>query len=367
MMDETGVFPADRENQAMSQRRGFTLIELLVVIAIIAVLIGLLVPAVQKVREAAARAQCQNHLKQLGVALHNYHDARRCFPPGMVSDQTNLCNAEATGFTYLLPYLEQDNTHRLYKFDEPWFAPANDRAVGIEIPLFYCPSNRTSGSIDLAPMAQEWSWRLPPRAAGCDYAFSKGANGALHRDWTRTPLGVRGVFGIRQSFEVERAVRIIEIRDGTSTTFALGDAAAGSPSFLTRDLDPTASSRPLISVLTGQPVVLEQSWSAAGIGDAAHARYGSVLAVTAQYGLAPDPRDEPMNRRPVTPTVYDGDPKGDNRSGRDWISGFRSVHPGGCNFVFCDGSVRFVAETLRPDVYRALSTYAGGEAISGAE
>src|SRR5262245_52797688 len=130
----------------MSQpRRGFSLIELLVVIAIIAVLIGLLLPAVQKVREAANRTKCQNNLKQLGLALQGYHDGQGAFPPGLASSTFNVSDAEATGFTTLLPYIEQDSAFNRYHFDEPWWEPSNFPALGVEIKVFFCPSNRDTG------------------------------------------------------------------------------------------------------------------------------------------------------------------------------------------------------------------------------
>jgi prepilin-type N-terminal cleavage/methylation domain-containing protein/prepilin-type processing-associated H-X9-DG protein len=349
----------------MNTRRGFTLIELLVVIGIIGIMVALLLPAVQQVREAANRMSCTNNLRQLGLALHNYHGDYGGFPPGLVSSSGNVSDAEATGFTFILPYLEQDNTYHLYDFSNPWYDPRNSTAVGIQVRLFYCPSNRAEGAMDLGPIGAQWGVTLPPSAASCDYAFCKGANGALENNGTGIPGTLLGVFGIRTHQQGQRATRLTDIRDGTSMTIAMGEAAGGSLKYLVRDLN--NPSQPVIYPYTGGPIAIDQSWSAAGITDASHPWYGSVLATTAQFGMGDDPVDEPMNRHPATPTVAGGDTTGDNASGMDFVSGFRSLHPGGCNFLFCDGSVRFLSEGIAAPVYRALSTYAGGEVVSADE
>src|SRR5882672_9628126 len=135
---------------------GFTLIELLVVIAIIAVLIGLLLPAVQRVREAANRTQCKNNLKQMGIGLHNYHGDFGSLPPGLVSRLADPawvmppgnCNAEAPDlgpgwsfFAFMLPYVEQDTLYRSIRFDLPLTDPANDAARRTLVKTYVCPSD----------------------------------------------------------------------------------------------------------------------------------------------------------------------------------------------------------------------------------
>src|SRR5262249_44047789 len=160
-----------------------------------------------------------------GLALHAFHGDRGRFPPGMISTSDDVSDADATGFTLLLPYLEQDNVYRRYTFNRPWSDPANYEAVGLPIKVFFCPANRETGTIDLQPMAAEWNTVLPPEAASCDYAFCKGANASLFHDGKRVPEGARGVFGIAAT--VREGVRLSDVTDGTSSTLALGDAAGG--------------------------------------------------------------------------------------------------------------------------------------------
>jgi prepilin-type N-terminal cleavage/methylation domain-containing protein/prepilin-type processing-associated H-X9-DG protein len=368
----------------MQSRRGFTLLELLVVLAIIAVLMGLLVPAVQKVRETANRMKCANNLKQFGLAMHSHHAAVGHLPPG-ITTWMNGEDAAHTGFTYLLPFLEQDNVFHRVDLTKQWYVRANYAPVAVEIPLMYCPSNRIGGSMDLTAEIYAWGGPMPPKVGSTDYVLCKGANAAIHQNAWLIPTECRGVFNVYADSSNPDfinldgttsglVVRLTDITDGTSNTFAIGEGAGNNRRYPLRDMNVVNNqvvlgTGPATNPYTGEIIIPDQGWATASLSGENHPWYTSVFGVTAQYGLQPNPRDEPMNNRPVMPSSYKDTEftnnfSGDNRDGWAFISGFRSMHPGGCNFLFCDGSVRWVNESIAPSVYRALSTYCGGEAVA---
>ena len=346
-----------------SYRSAFTLIELLVVIAIIATLLGILLPAVQKVRETSNRARCQNNLRQMGLALHNYEGTATSLPPGLVANTVSNSfdddtqNALATGFEYLLPYLEQDGLYQIWDPRQAWFAGANFAQAQGSVRLFFCPSNRGTGTMKVTGLAQAMGTTLPNPAA-TDYLLSKGPNAVL------CPFSVIP-FSARGAFDVNSAIRIADITDGTSNTFAAGEGAGNSVRYKARAT--YAATSPALDS-GGQPILIDQGWAVASVADTATAATGycngSVLGVTAVSGGFVPAMDEPMNN-PLVLAAVDNNQTCDNSSPVpgtfDTVSGFRSLHSNGCNFLFCDGSVRFVNQSISADTYRALSSISGAE------
>jgi prepilin-type N-terminal cleavage/methylation domain-containing protein len=184
--------------------KGFTLIELLVVIAILATLVALLLPAMQQSRESARRVQCRSNLKQLGLALHNYHELHRTFPPGVIARDDDLSHGLHSGLTFLLPMLERTNVYSKYNFDLPWSDPANVSVANVNIPVLRCPN--AGGTVPQTAGIQ---------AGGTDYAFSKGPNAVLCLRAQSEGM-----------FDVNSLVRTSAVTDGLSNTFAMGEAAS---------------------------------------------------------------------------------------------------------------------------------------------
>jgi prepilin-type N-terminal cleavage/methylation domain-containing protein/prepilin-type processing-associated H-X9-DG protein len=198
----------------MPTRRGFTLIELLVVIAIIAVLIGLLLPAVQKVREAAARMTCKNNLKQLGLALHNYHDRNGSFPPGYVSGVSpgGVDTGPGWGWAaYLLPDVEQDNLHRTIRFDRDVRDPLNAAARVQGLAVFRCPSDQRIDTF--SPV--DGAGNPVTTVAHGNYVAVFGSN-----EIEDNPGLGNGMF-YRNS-----RIRFGDLTDGTSHTLAVGERSS---------------------------------------------------------------------------------------------------------------------------------------------
>jgi prepilin-type N-terminal cleavage/methylation domain-containing protein/prepilin-type processing-associated H-X9-DG protein len=296
-------------------RTGFTLIELLVVLAIIALLIGLLLPAVQKVREAAARAKCSNHLKQIALAAHNHHDALGYFPTGhspWVEPSAARGPFHGRGWLLeVLPYLEQSALYRQLEptrvgdmfLDHGLWSPATRHLLSAHVPVLHCPSDPSSRDPDLATRQYQlegiavemtnYKGVLGDTRVGGEMSTFDGPEDCHQRS------GCNGVF-YRNNYQ-DRP-RLTSVRDGTSNTLLVGEDV---PQF--------------------------------NYHSAAFYANGDWASCHVPLNHMPNPKDWP-----------------------DAIS-FRSRHPNGANFARADGSVRFVSQAIDHDHYRAACTKAGGE------
>jgi len=313
---------------APSRRRGFTLIEMLVVIAIIAILIGLLLPAVQKVREAANRIKCTNNLKQLGLAAHNYHDAYGSFPPGAQGPFFALpqfADLKSHGLgSYLLAFLEQDSLARQYRLDVSWFDPPNQVVVNTQLRVWQCPSARANRVRDGSLPAVTFPPEPFNGIAACgDYAgvgfidavlASSSLIGGL--SGPRNEKGdYEGVFGANRTW------RFADITDGTTHTLLMAECAGRPQLWQGRRVVANLQ-------LSGGP------WASRNL----FFGRGATADGTAFYG--PCAVNCTNDRE-----VY-------------------SFHPDGANAVFADGSVHFLKASIDIRVFAQLVTRAGGEDVS---
>jgi prepilin-type N-terminal cleavage/methylation domain-containing protein len=222
--------------------RGFTLIELLVVIAIIAVLIGLLVPAVQKVREAANRASCQNNQKNLGLALHDYRATRGFFPPAAVTQAvpeagvtvgppaTTSSHTAFSGWVpFILPYIEQGNVAAGYDLNQPWYAPANRMAALTQLKILYCPSVPDTNRTDNYTGATGFPSGTPYGPCTDYGAVATGLGGNTFL-WTLSTHGFTDTYpyngcATMSCLVVNRVTRVSQITDGLSNTIMVAEGA----------------------------------------------------------------------------------------------------------------------------------------------
>jgi prepilin-type N-terminal cleavage/methylation domain-containing protein/prepilin-type processing-associated H-X9-DG protein len=326
-----------------SPRRGFTLIELIVVIAIIAVLMGLLLPAVQKVREAASRSRCQNNLKQCALGLHNYHDIANKFPGVTEWSATRYTSL----FVELLPFIEQDPLYRQWDFATPSANAAGRTAVVIK--TYLCPSH---------PGVED-----PVGLSGGRYALTTygGNGGTLPFPTTKSPCdGVFHTTGpLSQPRPNQKSVSIIDILDGTSSTLFLGERVVGDPG-----LD---SYIPAPIVPDPFPPIMGTSaydvWAPPPGPNAAAGLLGATATIGYKHPYAWEPPPPPLpGFPPIPPTPV---PWGE-LSLFWWtrLSAYGSFHPGGANVAFVDGSVRLLRDTTSLDTLRRLSTRVGREVLS---
>jgi type II secretory pathway pseudopilin PulG len=311
-----------------------TLIELLVVLAIIAVLIGLLLPAVQRVREAANRAQCANHLRQIGLAIHNFHDSHRCLPPSRIywpgpASDSSVNWTYATWAVLILPDLEQDNLYRQWDLKSNYFSqPQSVRTTSVAV--YYCPSRRAPPQNSVSGDNPPGDPNLPNYAGALsDYAcsagsFDAGISDPLHLLDGRLADGaiIAGYALVSGNSMIgwQSRTTLMSITDGTSNTLLVGE----------KHVNPARQ---------GQ---------ANGDGSVYNGWNGRNFARLAGPGfpLAPSDIDAAL---PNQVLVAD--------------SRFGSNHPGICQFVFCDGGVRPIQVSVSEAILGLLSARNDGKVI----
>lgn len=279
------------------QRRAFTLIELLVVIAIIAILIALLLPAVQQAREAARRTQCKNNLKQIGLAMHNYHDVHRCLPAAQYFCRTQPCNGRqplGPGWFWsysILPFMDQSPVFNQFDVDLLLNHPINVGTISNNIPAFGCPSD-ASRRLHIPPFGPG-NATAGLRLATTSYAVN---GGAFHDSFTHRDVSETWKNGV---FARDSRIKFRDITDGTSNTIMAGET-------ISYDFNWDPSLYGMFNVPSGKACCTYSS-----------ARHGN----------------RPLNPAKSSPNTIKRE-------------GFSSFHEGGAQFVLCDGAVRFVSENI---------------------